>query len=113
METNTVSAINAKQIEIKFNTKMDKDSVTDVTKYSIKRAGVAAVALTNNNSATDADASLSEDGKTLTITLDNALTSGTWGSIAEGDTFNFELGKLKAANGKEIEAQSVAVKYSD
>lgn len=106
-------AINAKQIEVKFNTKMDKDSVTDVTKYSIKRAGVPAVALTNNNSPTDADASLSEDGKTLTITLDNALTSGTWGSIAEGDTFNFEIGKLKAANGKEIEAQSVAVKYSD
>ncbi|MBB6176029.1 hypothetical protein HNQ82_000840 [Anoxybacillus tengchongensis] len=108
----SVSAINAKQIEVKFNTKMDKDSVTDVTKYAIKRAGVASVALTNNSSATDATASLSEDGKTLTITLNNALTSPTW-SIAEGDSFNFEIGKLKAANGKEIEAQSVSIKYSD
>ncbi|MCZ0756656.1 Ig-like domain-containing protein [Anoxybacillus sp. J5B_2022] len=110
----SVSAINAKQIEIKFNTKMDKDSVTDVTKYSIKRAGVTATQLSNVSSANEyASAELSEDGKTLTITFKNALTSSYWGSIAEGDTFNFELGKLKAANGKEIEAQSVAVKYSD
>lgn len=109
----SVSAINAKQIEIKFNTAMDKDSVTDVTKYSIKRAGVASVALTNNSTATDATASLSEDGKTLTITLDNALTSATWGSIAEGDTFNLEHSKLKAVNGKEIAASSLSVKYSD
>ncbi|MCQ5363621.1 Ig-like domain-containing protein [Anoxybacillus salavatliensis] len=98
---------------MKFNTAMDKDSVTDVTKYSIKRAGVASVALTNNSTATDATASLSEDGKTLTITLDNALTSATWGSIAEGDTFNLEHSKLKAVNGNEIAASSLSVKYSD
>uniref|UniRef100_A0A7U3YCB6 S-layer domain-containing protein n=1 Tax=Geobacillus sp. (strain Y4.1MC1) TaxID=581103 RepID=A0A7U3YCB6_GEOS0 len=110
----SVSAINAKQIEIKFNTKMDKDSVTDVTKYSIKRAGVPAVKLSDVSSANEyATAELSEDGKTLTITFKNALTTPAWGSIAEGDTFNFETAKLKAANGKEIDAASYAVKYSD
>jgi rubrerythrin len=110
----SVSAINAKQLTITFKTAMDKASVTDVTKYAVKRAGAAAVALTNTNPAvTDADASLSADGKTLTITLDNALTTSHWGSVVEGDTFNFELGKLKAANGQEIAAQTVAVKYSD
>ncbi|MGG3841596.1 S-layer homology domain-containing protein [Anoxybacillus kestanbolensis] len=110
----SVSAINAKQIEIKFNTKMDKDSVTDVTKYSIKRAGVTATQLSNVSSANEyASAELSEDGKTLTITFKNALTSSYWGSIAEGDTFNFQTAKLKAVNGKEIDAASYAVKYSD
>ncbi|MED3904387.1 S-layer homology domain-containing protein, partial [Geobacillus thermodenitrificans] len=113
-EVVSVSAINAKQIEIKFNTKMDKDSVTDVTKYSIKRAGVPAVKLSDVSSANEyATAELSEDGKTLTITFKNALTTPLWGSIAEGDTFNFETAKLKAANGKEIDAASYAVKYSD
>ncbi|MEN0650998.1 S-layer homology domain-containing protein [Caldifermentibacillus hisashii] len=110
----SVSAINAKQIEIKFNTKMDKYSVTDVTKYSIKRAGVTATQLSNVSSANEyASAELSEDGKTLTITFKNALTSSYWGSIAEGDTFNFQTAKLKAVNGKEIDAASYAVKYSD
>lgn len=110
----SVSAINAKQIQIKFNVAMDKGSVTDVTNYSIKRAGVPAVQLSNVSSANEyAFAELSEDGKILTITLKNALTNSFWGPIAEGDTFNFEVAKLKAANGKEIEATSYAVKYSD
>lgn len=93
---------------------MDEDSVADVTKYSVKRAGAATVALSDvAGNANEATAELSEDGKTLTITLVNALTTASWGLVAEGDTFNFGLGKLKSANGKEVEAQTVAVKYTD
>lgn len=93
---------------------MDPDSVEDVTNYAIKRAGVAAVALTDTNpGVNDADASLSDDGKTLTITLDNALITSHWGSIVEGDNFTFSYKKLKANNGKEIDAAALAVKYSD
>lgn len=110
----SVSAINAKQIQVTFNTAMDEDSVTDVTNYAIKRAGEAALSMTDNSApATDAEAELTEDGKTLTITLNNALTAAAWGSIVEGDTFNVEYDALKAANGQEIEAGSATVKYSD
>lgn len=111
----SVNAINAKQIQVTFSKAMDADSVEDATNYAIKRAGVAAVSLTNNTAATGADAELSADGKTLTITLVNALTTTSWGTtgITEGDTFNVELEELKAADGTKIAEQTVTVKYSD
>lgn len=110
-----VSAINAKEIKVTFNKAVDKAVAEDVTGYSIKAAGVAVVPLTTSVAGTatnDAKAKLSEDGKTLTITLYNPLTNGAWGSITEGDSFNFNY-DLKTNLGAPVVKGTNVVTFSD
>ncbi|ATA61489.1 SbsB [Geobacillus stearothermophilus] len=96
----SVSAINAKELVVKFNKAINKDTVLD-TKGNI----VANVFFVNGVGVTGTG-SLSEDGKTLTITK----STGTW----EG-TYLFEVKKdtVKTTDGKSVEAFAEKISYED
>ncbi|CAM3313233.1 S-layer homology domain-containing protein [Brevibacillus invocatus] len=66
LKVESVSAINGKQVEIKFATAVDEDTVVD---GSGKLLNVKFIETTNAAGVTEAnvDAELSEDGKTLTV----------------------------------------------
>ncbi|MGM9927598.1 MAG: S-layer homology domain-containing protein [Bacillus sp. (in: firmicutes)] len=116
----SVTAINAKQIVVKFNTAVDKATAQNVANYAIKPAGQTAVmlhdtqaeALTTKGYAT---AKLADDNKTLTITLGQALTSNTatigW-TMAQGDVFNLEYNLVTAA-GETLVKGTESVKFED
>jgi hypothetical protein len=71
----SVKTLNAKQIEISFNNAVDKTSAEDESFYEIKDKGTNVIALGADS------AKLSDDGKTVVITLDAAaadkLTNST------------------------------------
>lgn len=97
LAVSSVSAINAKQIQVVFDKAVDKATATDVTNYSVKIAGGTKTALTKSTSAaTDATAALSADGKTATITLATPLTSTTnvtgGTALKNGDSLQFSVG---------------------
>ncbi|QAV25719.1 S-layer protein [Neobacillus thermocopriae] len=104
----SVSAINAKQIEIKFNKAVDKSTVFSNVTTGELHANVVTVKRTvddtdtNKNVNTTSDTitgSLSEDGKTLTLTLDVSSSKyfeGTY-AVTVSDA-------VKATDGKAITA---------
>ncbi len=63
----SVKALNNKQLEIKFDAEMDNASAEDQANYNIKDKGDVSKTLTNNS------CKLSDDKKTVTITLDNEV----------------------------------------
>ncbi|WP_336990284.1 S-layer homology domain-containing protein [Bacillus infantis] len=74
-EVSSVTAVNAKQLEVKFNTAVDEDSVLDSngellkSVFTIKSLDGKAVTVDDSlATAATATGELSEDGKTLTIT---------------------------------------------
>jgi trimeric autotransporter adhesin len=105
----SVSAINAKQIEIKFNKAVDKSTVFSNVTTGTLNAGVVTVKRTVNDT-TDANknvdsasdtitGSLSADGKTLTLTVDAASAKyfdGTY-AVTVSDA-------VKATDGKALTA---------
>jgi trimeric autotransporter adhesin len=68
----SVSAINLKTVEVKFNKKMDETTAETVANYSLDN-----VALVDGTSAGQAKAVLSEDGKTVTLTFATPFTTNT------------------------------------
>ncbi|MFB6467393.1 hypothetical protein ACE38V_11345 [Cytobacillus sp. Hz8] len=94
----SVSAINGAQLEVKFNKSIDKDSVIDAD--GTIKAGVLSVAKVDGLgtvSVTDAGslATLSEDGKTLTVT---AATGGAFNNLKYVATVNGDI--VKTTEGK-------------
>lgn len=87
----SVKALNAKQLEIKFNVAVDKDSAEDENNYEVKDKGNVTIAL-------GANSAVLVDSKTVIITLDGAagdkLTNSTDAKVtvkkdlksASGDT---------------------------
>ncbi|MEH6938332.1 hypothetical protein V7056_10785 [Bacillus sp. JJ664] len=102
----SVTAINAKQLEVKFNKAINADTVIDTNgklKAGVfKTNGTALAGLVHG-------ASLSEDGKTLTITNDLATTNTFTG------TYLLELVKdtVKTTTGAFIPAYAQKVEYTD
>lgn len=108
-EVASVSAINAKQIEIKFNKAVDKSTVFSNVTTGTLHAGVVTVKRTVNDT-TDANknvdsssdtitGSLSADGKTLTLTVDAASAKyfdGTY-AVTVSDAVKTTDGKTLAA----------------
>lgn len=88
----SVKAINAKQVEVKFNVELDEDSAEDVSNYEF---GLQASPSTNVVDDTGASAVLKEDGKTVVLTLEDGekIVNDTDKNVI---TVNKEL---KAANG--------------
>lgn len=69
----SVSAINATQVEVKFTVEVDKDSLFD-TNGDFKVANLTFTGLDNQNATSSTtEATLSEDGKTLVVTVDEVL----------------------------------------
>ncbi|EIJ80367.1 hypothetical protein PB1_08397 [Bacillus methanolicus PB1] len=111
----SVSAINAKQVEVKFNKALDRNTVT-VDNFTVTQTGDAAgsdrltgagatnaIGTTNTGSAV-----LSADGKTVILTLNNdaALTNPTTVTVTVS-------ANVKDTSGKAIEATTKTVSFSD
>jgi uncharacterized protein YdbL (DUF1318 family) len=98
-ETFAVSAINAAQLQAKFNKAIDKSTVIDSD--GTLKAGVLTVTKVDGTGSVTIDgtslASLSEDGKTLTITV----ASGTLNSMKY--VVNVPENTVKATDGKYVE----------
>jgi hypothetical protein len=92
MLTKRVCAINATQVEVKFNTAIDKSSVLDNAGAIQSSAIFTLVGLDSQAATTVTGAKLSEDGKTLTLTT-SAAVSKRYDVVVDG---------LKAANGKDV-----------
>lgn len=101
----SIVALNTKQVEIKFNAQMDKDSAEDEANYEIKYDGNVDKMLTNNS------CKLGDDMNTVTITLDSTvqdcLTNFTKAKVIVSKD-------IMAANGKNLGADNeVEVEVED
>lgn len=99
LKVESVSVINAKQIQVVFGTAVDEDTVLD-TDGSL----LSGVFSTNGNNLTGTG-EFSADGKTLTITV-ATTTEGTY-------LFSVAKEKVKAANGEFIAAYDEKVSFED
>lgn len=120
LKVESVSAINAKQITVTFTTPVDEITAKDVANYSVKKAGATEVTFTGtaglNNSATSV---LSADGKTVTITMEKAITAnpnvfGAVPGLTNGDTFQVITQYVKdVAKTQTVAKTTNDVVYSD
>ncbi|MBD7909118.1 S-layer homology domain-containing protein [Sporosarcina gallistercoris] len=98
----SVKAINATQVEVKFNNEVDAATVFAAGTSGTLKTGVFAFSnldpnspLTNNVAGNSATGELSKDGKTLTITADT-------GKVFEG-RYDVKIDGLKDVDGKKVE----------
>lgn len=103
-EVTSVTAVNLKQIEVKFNTKLDKTTAENETKYLLNNAALAD-GTTASQSPKQAKAELQADGKTVVVTLADTLTNNA--------AVTFKVDGVKDAKGTEIESAAFAVTVSD
>lgn len=115
LKIESVSVINAKQIEVKFNKALDRNTVT-VDNFAVTQTGdvagsdrltgagaTNAIGTTNTGSAV-----LSADGKTVILTLNNraALTNPTTVTVTVS-------ANVKDTSGKAIEATTKTASFTD
>lgn len=99
LKVESVSAINAKQVEIKFNKEVDATSAEDLTNYNVYLQGALATDVSDNAGAS---AKLQSDKKTVILTLETtggAFTNDTTGNVVEVAT------SLKAVDGSVLAAK--------
>ena len=91
----SITALNAKQIEIKFNKDMDKDSAETESFYSVKDKGGS------TETTLGSDSAALVDSKTVVISLNNAITD----KLTNSSTAKVKVKKdIKAADGKKLAA---------
>ncbi|PYG87154.1 Ig-like domain-containing protein [Ruminiclostridium sufflavum DSM 19573] len=90
----SIKALNTKQIEVVFNQAMNEDSAENENFYKIYNNGSTSAMTLGADSAV-----LGADGKTVTITLDNAVTDKLTNSSKAKVVVNKDI---KAANGKKL-----------
>lgn len=89
----SVNALNNKQLEIKFNLPLNKDSAQDEANYEIKDKGNVEKILTGNS------CKLSNDMKTVTITLDYTVED----CLTNSSTAKVKLSKeIMTSNGEKL-----------
>ncbi|WP_035296053.1 Ig-like domain-containing protein [Brevibacillus thermoruber] len=101
LKVESVSAINAKQLEVKFGVPVDEDTVIsngNLVNTAFQKNGVD---LSGTNPA-----ELSKDGKTLTITLGSGTWEGTY-------LFSVKKNSVKSTDGEFIAAYDEKVSYED
>lgn len=113
LKVESVSAINAKQIQVVYSSPVDPTIAKDVTNYSLKTSGTVAFPL----ATTTAASVLSADGKTITITLVTPLNNaGNVMSVGlnNGDTFQVVTKNIKdVAKTQTLPTITTNVVYSD
>ena len=120
VEVEGVKVINANQLEVKFNQKVDKDSAEIIGNYEVKKDGEAkdmlkavnyqatsAVAAVNAKNAIDGTAEVQEDGQTVLITLPQAYLD------SEANFFNQETVRVKVENVMNEAKNEVMDKYEN
>jgi trimeric autotransporter adhesin len=102
----SVTAINAKQVEVKFNRAVDETSAETIGNYYIKLSGASTyTALTNQ-----ATAELQDDGVTVILTT----TSGVANSfgVASNNPYKFQVKDVRVDGGEETAAKYEVVLYN-
>ncbi|AGE23757.1 S-layer protein [Geobacillus sp. GHH01] len=107
----SVSAINAKELVVKFNKAIDKNTIIDdkgtsATGDDTLKSGVVKI---NGSDAASNYASLSADGKTLTI----QLASYTAGANVKFELINDGTNYVKSVDGKKVPAYAGLVTTED
>lgn len=97
LAVSSVKAINAKQIEVKFNNTMDRATAEKDANFDIKPLNTKDNFPTRNNIS---DITLQDDAQTVVITLEEAMTNGYEYEV----TINKEV---KSAAGKNLTEKSV------
>lgn len=114
-EVVSVSAINAKQVEVTFNQPVDSLTALNKDNYKIQtNADAQPVALSTKDATADLD--LSDDGKVVTITTTTDINTdfGTGGSaIVAGTPFKFTVDGVKAKDGSAIEKKTFTISSKD
>lgn len=106
----SVSAINAKQIQVTFNVPVEKTTALNKDNYKIQtNTDASAVSLATKDAS--ADVELSADGKTVTITTSAAINTKL--SINAATPFKFTVENLKSVSGKEIEKYTTTLVSDD
>nr|WP_244374830.1 S-layer homology domain-containing protein [Anoxybacillus flavithermus] len=106
----SVSAINAKQIEVKFNKAVDTSTATNKSNYKIQRnADPSASTLATLDAG--ATVSVSEDGKTVTITTTSGVN--TQFGVTAGTPFKFIVENVKDKTGKSVESYTTNLVVND
>jgi len=111
----SVSAINAKQIQITFNKPVDSLTALNKANYTVQtNTDQNPVALGNKDANAQLD--LSNDGKTLTITtssdINNAFKTAN-SAIVPGTPFKFTVDGVKAQDGTALEKKTFIVSSKD
>ncbi|BDG30581.1 S-layer homology domain-containing protein [Parageobacillus thermoglucosidasius] len=107
----SVSAINAKQIQVTFNVPVEKTTALNKDNYKIQtNTDASPVSLAAKDAF--ANVELSADGKTVTITTSTDINTA-FGGITAGTPFKFTVENLKSVNGKEIEKYTTTLVSDD
>lgn len=101
LEVESVSAINAKTIAVKFGVKLDKASAETESNYTFAKANSDAASITV------ADAKLQEDGKTVLLTLGTTLNNKT------GAKYSVNISGIKSYEGNDIAEYTELLQLSD
>lgn len=109
-QVESVSAINAKQIEIKFNKAVDTSTATNKSNYKIQRNADASATTLATLDGT-ASVTVSDDGKTVTITTTSGINSQF--GVTAGTPFKFIVENLKDTTGKSIESYTTNLVVND
>lgn len=117
LKVESVSAINAKQIQVKFNQQVDKDTALDAGNYlyNLNTTGATPVALTAGSGSGQVTLSLSDDKTTVTITA-STLTENiedVLGITTAGTPFQFIVEDVKSAAGKALEKATFDLSVKD
>lgn len=94
----SVNTLNNKQLEIKFNLPLDKSSAQEEAYYTVKDKGI------DEKILTDYSCKLSDDMKTVVVTLDSTVDD----CLTNSSTAKVMISKdIMAANGKKLNADKV------
>ncbi|OQP16806.1 Ig-like domain-containing protein [Geobacillus zalihae] len=106
----SVAVVNAKQIEIKLNKAVDTSTASNKNNYKVQKSSdSSATALATLDGS--ADISISDDGKTVTITTTNGIISQF--SVANDAPFKFIVENLKDKYGKTLDSYSTNLVVKD
>lgn len=110
-EVVSVSAINAKQIQVTFNQAADSLTALNRDNYKLQtNTDNQAVSLSTVDAT--AELTLSEDGKTLTITTTTEINAQL-GGITAGTPFKFTVDGVSAKTGVAFEKKTVTISSKD
>lgn len=110
-EVVSVSAINAKQIEVDFSVALDATTAEDTDMYWVQRTGDASPVKLSTVDAT-ATAELQADGKTVVITTTSDIET-SFAITGSGTPFKFTVDGVKTAGKVAIDAKTITLSVSD
>ena len=107
-QVTSVTVLNAKQIQVVFNRKVDSTTATTVSKYTYQTNTLTAAQAIPAGS----DLSVGSDGRTVTITTPTSLNN-SFGAITAGTPFKFLVSGVKDSTGTAFADYSTTLTSND